>query len=83
MEAQAPGFTPHGLRGTFTDMSRKVGVDAVVTKAMTGHVTEAMREHYSTVAIEEKRSAVAGVIRLVTGSGSGDAGGDARAAYER
>jgi hypothetical protein len=40
----------------------------VVTKSLTGHVTEEMREHYSTVDLDEKRAAVAGVIGLVAGA---------------
>ena len=37
----------------------------MVTKALTGHVTEKMREHYSSVDLEEKRLAVSAVGRLV------------------
>lgn len=58
-------FTPHGLRRTFNDLARRAGVDAVVTKAITGHVTEQMREHYSSVALDEKRAAISNVVRLV------------------
>ena len=58
-------FTPHGLRYTFTDLIRRANVDAVVRRALTGHVTEAMQQHYSTVGLDEKRSAVASVHRLV------------------
>ena len=58
-------FTLHGLRYTFTDLVRQANVDAVVRRALTGHVTEQMQRHYSTVRIDEKRAAVAGVIRLL------------------
>ncbi len=58
-------FTVHGLRYTFSDLVRRAKVDAVVRRALTGHVTEEMREHYSNVGLDEKRAAVAGVIRLV------------------
>jgi integrase len=58
-------FTVHGLRYTFTDLVRLANVDAVVRRALTGHVTEEMQRHYSTVGMDEKRAAVAGVIRLV------------------
>ena len=34
-------------------------------RALTGHVTEEMQRHYSTVGIDEKRAAIAGVLRLV------------------
>ena len=33
-------FTLHGLRYTFTDLVRLANVDAVVRRALTGHVTE-------------------------------------------
>jgi integrase len=58
-------FTVHGLRRTFNDLARRAGIDAVVIRSMTGHVTESMREHYSTVGLDEKQSAVANVLRLV------------------
>jgi hypothetical protein len=40
-------------------------VDAVIRRALTGHVTEEMQRRYSTVGMDEKRAAIAGVIRLV------------------
>ena len=55
----------HGLRYTFTDLVRRANVDAVVRRALTGHVTEEMQRHYSTVGLDEKRAAIAGVFRLV------------------
>lgn len=58
-------FTVHGLRYTFTDLVRRANVDVVVRRALTGHVTEEMQRKYSTVGLDEKRAAVAGVIRLV------------------
>jgi len=58
-------FTVHGLRRTFNDLARRAGIDAVVIRSMTGHVTETMREHYSTVGLDEKQAAVANVLRLV------------------
>jgi integrase len=57
-------FTVHGLRYTFTDLVRRANVDAVVRRALTGHVTEQMQRHYSTVGLDEKRAAIAGVLRL-------------------
>jgi hypothetical protein len=55
--------------------SQDVPLDAVVRRALTGHVTEQMQRHYSHVSLDEKRAAVAGVLRLVPPSG-GDRGGD-------
>ncbi|HKA91499.1 MAG TPA: tyrosine-type recombinase/integrase, partial [Haliangiales bacterium] len=73
-------FTVHGLRRTFNDLTRRAGVDGVVIRSLTGHVTEKMRDHYSTVRLEEKRIAVASVLKLVKSGGesgkSGDEGGD-------
>lgn len=71
-------FTVHGFRYTFTDLVRRANVDAVVRRALTGHVTEEMQRHYSTVGMDEKRAAVAGVLRLVPperGKPGGNTGG--------
>jgi len=46
----------------------------VVTKSITGHVTEQMREHYSSVDLSEKREAIANVVRLVPRSSKGVVG---------
>jgi integrase len=75
-------FTVHGLRRTFNDLTRRAGVDGVVIKSLTGHVTEQMRSHYSTVGIEEKLVAVSSVHRLVP-LRSGDVGGDANSAQKK
>ncbi len=72
-------FTIHGLRRTFNDLTRRAGVDGVVIKNLTGHVTEKMRTHYSTVGLDEKLAAVSSVHRLVSTASrrGGDGGGDA------
>jgi hypothetical protein len=54
-----------GPGGEFTDLVRLANVDAVVRRALTGHVTEEMQRKYSTVGLDEKRAAVAVVVRLV------------------
>jgi len=41
-------FTVHGLRYTFTELIRLSNADAVVGRALTGHVTQEM-QHYSHV----------------------------------
>jgi integrase len=69
-------FTVHGMRRTFVDLARRARVDGVVTRSLTGHVTEKMRLHYSTVGIDEKRAAVAAVAELVPPLG--DREGDRR-----
>ena len=48
--------TPHGLRYFFNDVLRLAGIDSVTARSITGHVTEEMREHYSTVRMDEKRA---------------------------
>jgi hypothetical protein len=48
-------------------------VDPVVTQSLTGHVTMKMHMHYSSVALDEKRAAVAAIAALIR---SGDRGGD-------
>ena len=42
-------FTPRGMRRTFNDLARLANIEAVVTKSISGHKTERMREHYSSV----------------------------------
>jgi integrase len=54
-------ITPHKLRYFFNDALRLAGVDAVTGKSLTGHVTNQMRERYSTVRLEEKRAAMEAV----------------------
>jgi len=44
-------------------------------RALTGHVTEEMQRHYSTVGLDEKRAAIAGVLRLVPPEPRGAHGG--------
>lgn len=51
-------FTLHGCRYSFTDLTRLAKVDAVTRRALTGHVTEQMQRHYSTVDVAEKREAM-------------------------
>lgn len=69
-------FTPHGLRRTFHDLARQSNAAPVVVKALVGHVTDAQHEHYSSVGMDEKRVAVANVVRLVRPGKSADQGAD-------
>lgn len=61
-------FSVHGFRRTFNDLLRRSTGDKVVVRAITGHSSEAMTEHYSWVDAAEKRSAVAAVVSLVQGT---------------
>jgi hypothetical protein len=40
---------------TFQDLCRAAQVGVLVTRSISGHATEAMKRHYSTVAPEEQR----------------------------
>jgi integrase len=56
--------TPKAMRRTFQDLARAAQVGDLVTRAISGHATETMQHHYSTVAAEEKKQAIAKVIDL-------------------
>jgi integrase len=64
-------FTVHGFRRTFNNIARQVAGE-IVTRAITGHVTQAMTEHYSHVGRDEKLAAAGSVVRLVLGPREGD-----------
>ena len=57
-------FTQRGLRRTFNDLARTARVDALVTRSISGHLTERMQHHYSTVNADEQRQGIAKVIEL-------------------
>lgn len=63
-------ITPKGFRHTMNNIAKRIA-DGDVTRAITGHVTEEMTEHYSWVNPEQKAAAVAGVVRLLGIAGSG------------
>lgn len=58
-------FTPRGLRRSFNDAARMVNLEGVVTMSITGHRTERMRDHYSSVGAEEQRAGISKVMDLV------------------
>jgi integrase len=64
--------TPRALRRTFNDLARAAQVQDVVTRSISGHLTEGMQRHYSTVSGEEQRRALARVIDLTRGPAGGD-----------
>jgi integrase len=88
--AKAAGITKHLsaklMRRTFQDLGRAAQVHDFVTRAISGHATSVMQEHYSTVAADEVREGLARVISLAKfkqahadrgdAAPSGDAGGD-------
>jgi integrase len=68
-------ITPHMMRYLFNDVLRLAGVDEVTRRALTGHVTKQMTEHYSTVRLDEKRAAMDAAAAKLREAG-GDLGGD-------
>jgi integrase len=58
-------FTPKGLRRTFNDAARIADLEGVVTMSISGHRTERMRDHYSSVGADEQRDGISKVLRLV------------------
>ena len=57
-------ITPHGMRRTSKDLLRQAGTSQVVSMAISGHLTEQMHQHYSTVSEAEQRESLAKVISL-------------------
>ena len=57
-------FTQRGLRRTFNDLARAAEVEALVTRSISGHLTERMQHHYSTVNATEQRTSIARVVHL-------------------
>jgi len=56
--------TQRAMRRTFNDLTRAAQVSDLVTRSISGHLTETMQHHYSSVNSDEQRSALAKVIRL-------------------
>ena len=78
-------LTAYFMRRTFQDLGRLANVHDFVVRAVSGHATASMQQHYSTVTGEEVRRGLAKVISLagfiprrVEVVKSGDAGGDAK-----
>jgi integrase len=58
-------ITPRAMRRTFNDVARAAKVESLVTKSISGHVTDRMKDHYSTVSPIEQRESIGRVLRLV------------------
>ncbi len=63
------------MRRTFNDLMRLAKVEGIVTKSISGHQTDRMREHYSTVTPDEQRRSISNVVNgpRQSGEGSGEA----------
>ena len=57
-------ITPRAMRRTFNDLCRAAEVKDVVTRSVSGHLTEDMQRHYSTVNPVEQRESLARVVSL-------------------
>lgn len=57
-------ISPRAGRRTFQDLARAAEVKDIVTRAVSGHATENMQRHYSTVASAEVSAGLARVIEL-------------------
>ena len=57
-------ITPRSMRRTFQDLARAAEVKDIVTRAVSGHATDSMQGHYSTVHGEEVREGLARVVSL-------------------
>jgi len=69
-------LTPRFMRRTFQDLGRAANVHDFVVRAISGHATTSMQEHYSSVSGNEVREGLAKVIALAgITSKSGYAGG--------
>ncbi len=59
-------FAARGMRRTFNDLARAAEVQDLVTRSISGHATERMQQHYSTVHGDEQRQSIAKVTDLMT-----------------
>jgi len=57
--------TARAMRRTFQDLARAADVREIVTRSVSGHATEVMQYHYSTVAPDEQRESLAKVISIM------------------
>jgi site-specific recombinase XerD len=57
-------ISARAMRRSFQDLARAAEVRDIVTRSISGHATEAMQNHYSTVSPNEQKTGLAKVIRL-------------------
>jgi len=58
-------LTPRAMRRTFQDLCRVAQVHDFVTRSISGHATETMQHHYSTITGGEQEQALAKVIDIM------------------
>lgn len=57
-------ISPRAMRRTFQDLARAAEVKDIVTRSISGHSTEEMQHHYSTVGAKEQRDGLAQIVTL-------------------
>jgi integrase len=57
-------ISPRAMRRTFQDLARAAEVRDIVTRSVSGHSSEAMQRHYSTVSSREQKEGLARVVSL-------------------
>lgn len=55
---------PRAMRRSYQDLARAAEMKDLVTRAISGHATEQMQQHYSTVDQTEMRQGIAKIISL-------------------
>lgn len=68
-------ITPRAMRRSFQDLARTAAVADVVTRSISGHATDTMQRHYSTVSGREQREGLGRVLGLIA-TPSGEVGGE-------
>jgi integrase len=58
-------LSPRFMRRTFQDLGRSAQVHDFVVRAISGHATTTMQEHYSSVSGEEVRTGLGKVVALI------------------
>lgn len=60
-------LTPRGMRRSFNDIARMIGVNDIVTRSISGHQSAGMQAHYSTAGDAEQAAAVDAVVKVAGG----------------
>lgn len=57
-------FTQKGMRRTFHELARVAKLEDIVTRSISGHSTELMRHHDSTLGVNERRESISRVFEF-------------------
>lgn len=58
-------ITPKGMRRSFQDLGREADLNSLVKRSISGHKTEKMEEHYSTVYNKEQEEGLSRMVELI------------------